>query len=399
MISTAIILAQDDKGLQPIFGIPAVLRLLTLLLQEGIQSIHLVGQVKPFVRLLSEFIPDDAFHQVEDPALLGEVSEKLLFSKDERVLILKANYVIDRLSLTRLMDTSPGGWTYFMKADGGNPSEGFYVVNPDELVSALQALWLPDAAGTKISDKAQIVQGFASLPVVVNGGKSRQIAEARLITALSFQTESSDSFMARHVDRRVSRFISKKIVGTRITPNQVTLGGMTIGLVGAFLLSQPDYWFQLVGSLLFLFCVVVDGVDGEIARLRLQETRLGHYLDIITDNIVHLAVFIGMAFGLYRKTGSEIYLNALWFLIAGFFLCAVVVYHYLLKRSRDELKRSPRLVQLLALVTNRDFAYLVAALAAVHRLEWFFIGSTIGTYLFAFSLWAISTRKTEATVS
>jgi hypothetical protein len=106
-----------------------------------------------------------------------------------------------------------------------------------------------------------------------------------------------------------------------------------------------------------------------------------------------------MAFGLYNETDNVIYLYALWFLMGGFCLCVVSVYYCILRRSPDEIKRSPRLLRLMALLTNRDFAYLVAALAVVHRLDWFLIGSAAGTYLFAFTLWAISIHETRVAVS
>ena len=44
----------------------------------------------------------------------------------------------------------------------------------------------------------------------------------------------------------------------------------------------------------------------------------------------------------------------------------------------------------MALLTNRDFAYLVAAFALFHRLDWFFIGTAVGTFLFAGTLWVIN---------
>jgi hypothetical protein len=43
----------------------------------------------------------------------------------------------------------------------------------------------------------------------------------------------------------------------------------------------------------------------------------------------------------------------------------------------------------MALLTNSDFAYLVVASALIHRLNWFLIGTTVGTYLFAVTLWAM----------
>jgi phosphatidylglycerophosphate synthase len=248
-------------------------------------------------------------------------------------------------------------------------------------------------------DKAQPVQGVDGLPYALDGGEEQaKIAEAKLMEAQAFQTKEEDGFLARHLNRRVSRFISRGLVLTPVTPNQITLVGASIGMAGAFLLSWAGYWPKLIGSLLFLLCIIVDGVDGEIARLKLQATSFGHYLDIITDNIVHIAIFAGITLGLYRDSPNPEYFGILCFLIGGFGLCGVAVYQCILKRSPDELRQSPQTIRIMALLSNRDFAYIVVALALVQRLHWFLLGAALGTYLFAATLWVMSfyERRTVA---
>jgi len=398
MIKAALILASDDKGLQPVFGIPAVRRLFLLIHQAGLEAIHIIGHVNSLTPIFSDCIASPSFHHVENPALLDRVVEGIGLSREEEVLVLKANYVIDRCSFARLIEASDSSGRYFMEAMGDNPAEGLYVARFADLVFLLRSLWSSDGLNLKVLDKWEKVSGIAGLPYVIGKEKERmKISEAKLIAALSCQTATDDGFLARHFDRKVSRSISKKLVNSKVTPNQITLAGMTIGLIGAFLLSRPGYWPQLIGSLLFLFCVVADGVDGEVARLRLEETPFGHYLDVVTDNIVHIAIFVGIAFGLYHETGEVGYLRVLWFLVGGFGLCALAVYQCILKRNPNELKQSSKSLQLMSLLTNRDFAYLVVALAAVHRLNWFLLGAAVGTYLFAGALWVMRICEKRAT--
>ena len=72
---------------------------------------------------------------------------------------------------------------------------------------------------------------------------------------------------------------------------------IAIGLCGApFFLSALWYW-QTVGALLFLLHSIVDGCDGELARLRFQESRFGGILDFWGDNIVHVGIFACIAVG------------------------------------------------------------------------------------------------------
>ena len=109
--------------------------------------------------------------------------------------------------------------------------------------------------------------------------------------------------MSRHVERRISLAITRRLVGTRITPNQMTLVSLTIGLLGApfFLSAEPLQ--QIAGSLLFLTHSILDGCDGELARLKFQESPTGARLDFWGDNLVHVAVFGCMAGGLVHGRG------------------------------------------------------------------------------------------------
>lgn len=389
-IKTAIILAPDEKGELPVFGISVIRRIVLLVRQIGIQTIYVVGRVNPLRPIVSDLLTPIAFHQVEDPELLDRVLNSLAIPGGERVLALKANHVVDKYSLTRLMEAAAAQNLYSLRTKEKGETDGIYVVSLPDLVPLLKILWSPPSGAPSLLDKAHQVRGASGLPYAIEQGADQtEISEAKLAAGLAFQTKERDGFLARHLDRRVSRFISKRLAHTSVTPNQITLAGVTIGLIGALLLSRPGYWPQLIGSFLFLSFAVMDGVDGEVSRLRLQDSQFGYYLDMITDNIVNVAIFSGIAFGLYHDTGDGIYLKLLLFLVGGFGLCAISVYYNILRRSQDELKQSPKITRFMALLTNSDFAYLVVASALIHRLNWFLIGTTVGTYLFAVTLWAM----------
>ena len=261
----------------------------------------------------------------------------------------------------------------------------------------LSALCFDPLSAPSVLSGAKPLQGAPGLPCAVGaGGQEAKTCEARLFASLATRVKADDSFLSRHVNRRISRFASKRVVHTRITANQITLINGIIGLAGGFFLSLPGYWQHLLGTLLFLFCVIMDGADGEIARLKLQESSFGQLLDYTVDNVVHVAIFAGIAVGLYRDTGHGRYFLVLAVLFAGFGLCALAVNRHILKRTPDQLKHAPPIIRLMAtLLTNRDFAYLVLAFSVVGRLDWFLLGTAFGTYLFAATLMlaALSERR------
>jgi len=131
-------------------------------------------------------------------------------------------------------------------------------------------------------------------PMVVATLQDIRVAERRLLRGL---VKGTDGFMARHFDRRISLQISRQLAPTSVTPSQITLLSTAVGLCGApFFLSAHWSW-QTVGALLFLLHSIVDGCDGELARLKFQESRYGGILDVWGDNVVHVAIFACIAAG------------------------------------------------------------------------------------------------------
>jgi phosphatidylglycerophosphate synthase len=171
---------------------------------------------------------------------------------------------------------------------------------------------------------------------------------------------------------------------TAITPNQITFTSALLGLSGACLLAQPGYVWQVLGSLLFLLSTIIDGCDGEIARLTFQESAFGAKLDIVMDNVVHLFLFPGMALGLYRQQHDPLYLILGAVVMVGMLL-SMVVYIPSRLHPRQSHSAQTRLHDSLA---SRDFAYLLPILAVCQRLHWFLWATAVGTYVFAIA-WAV----------
>ncbi|MGE5147035.1 MAG: CDP-alcohol phosphatidyltransferase family protein, partial [Candidatus Eiseniibacteriota bacterium] len=139
-------------------------------------------------------------------------------------------------------------------------------------------------------------------PLLVATKADRRTAERRLLRGL---VKDTDGFMARHVERPISLAVSRLLAPTPVTPNQMTLISVAIGLIGApFFLSSAALW-QTVGALLLLAHSILDGCDGELARLRYQESRWGGILDFWGDNVVHAAVFACMGIGWSRAIEAD----------------------------------------------------------------------------------------------
>ncbi len=238
--------------------------------------------------------------------------------------------------------------------------------------------------------RASVMHTASYLPFALNGRvEDRDEAEDRLARALKDETAQTDAPLARYIDRNLSWRISKRLARTSITPNQVTICNTMVGLTSAWMFASPSYWMRLLGSVLFLFSIMVDGVDGELARLTMSETKFGGMLDVTTDNIVHVAVFAGIFWGCYRNSGSSSYLYLIPVVLGGFALCGLATY---LALSIDA-KGAEQWLGKIDRISGRDFAYLLVILALVDKLGFFAWGAAFGTYVFAFILmWATYRR-------
>ncbi|HEY6519915.1 MAG TPA: CDP-alcohol phosphatidyltransferase family protein [Roseiarcus sp.] len=226
-------------------------------------------------------------------------------------------------------------------------------------------------------------------PMIVETPADVGAAERRLLKSLVKET---DGFMARHVERPISLQISRRLAGTAITPNQMSLISVAVGVSGGpfFLSSRPV--LQTIGALLFLAHSILDGCDGELARLKFQQSRWGGILDFWGDNVVHTVIFGCMGVGWSLAAGSIWPLALGAGAVLGTLGSAGFVY-WRLMRSKDggdtlftSVSDTPErpLTRLLDSASRRDFIYLVILLALFGRSNWFLVMAGIGAPIYFF---------------
>lgn len=103
----------------------------------------------------------------------------------------------------------------------------------------------------------------------------------------------TDGIVSRWINRPLSLAITRRLANTRVMPNHISIFTMLLGLSSGLLVMQGGYWMGLSGAFLLQVQSVLDGVDGELARLRSQTSRLGQWLDTISDDLASLSFLIG----------------------------------------------------------------------------------------------------------
>src|SRR3984893_2689888 len=94
----------------------------------------------------------------------------------------------------------------------------------------------------------------------------------------------------------------------RFTPNAVSVTGMLFGILSAFAYFRySDGRFAITGFSLMIAWHVMDGADGQLARLTQTYSYFGKVLDGISDNVTFLAVYTALAISLSHEYGDWMY--------------------------------------------------------------------------------------------
>jgi len=110
-----------------------------------------------------------------------------------------------------------------------------------------------------------------------------------------------DGVVSRLFNRKVSGFISRRICSLPVRPNHVTLFNLMLAAAACWLMAAGHL---LAGALTAQFYSIVDGVDGELSRLKHQGSWFGAWLDNLTDRLCDWLIICGAAWSVTR-TGSS----------------------------------------------------------------------------------------------
>ena len=197
---------------------------------------------------------------------------------------------------------------------------------------------------------------------------------------------SNDSFLDKNITRFFSRQITRLFLQTNLSPNIITLFSLILGLIAAIYFGQGIYKNNLIGVGFLLLSTWVDCTDGEIARLKFMESKIGGKLDIICDNLVHIAVFFFIGIGLYQSTNKSIFLTFGTLAVVGTLICFIIlsssIIHEKENSSREKLNFSVK-NDLISKLANRDFIYLLFIMSVIDRLDIFIFITALGSIAFS----------------
>lgn len=198
--------------------------------------------------------------------------------------------------------------------------------------------------------------------------------------------------VSRYLNRRLSRPIARLLAPTPVTPNQVSVASLLVafGALAAFATGQA-----IAAGVLIQTSSVVDGVDGDLARLQRRASRFGGVLDAVLDRYADAAIVGGMTWWAWSHpevAGPQPLVVGL-AALSGFFLVSY-------SRARLEAEGYGALLTGGALLASRDVRLLLAAIgSAFGQTYWTLIVLGSMSYLvLGWRLWRASRPpRTHAT--
>ena len=164
-----------------------------------------------------------------------------------------------------------------------------------------------------------------------------------------------DGYVSRYLNRRLSDPMARLLARTPVTPNRITVAAFSIAVLSfvSFVLGQ-----NIVAGILAQLSSVVDGADGQLARLKGMSSAFGGFLDAVLDRYADALVVLGLTIW---SAANETY-PGIW--IAGFLAVAgVLCISYTRARiGSGHQHLFDRGIQSLA---SRDIRMLVIAVGAI----------------------------------
>jgi len=390
-VHCAVVLGSSPQAATPVAGVPIAVRAILALHEAGFRDLALLAPGRP--RWAAEPLAQRGV-PVRWLEGLTDAESSASWAADRLTLLLSGDVLVDATAARMLRGAGRGPvWTAAGRRVGVVCEAADIPARADDI--ALGVEWRADGA-MPLEHTREGTRIRTGLAVQLEPRGSARDLESALLDHIGDRS-TSDSYLATLIDRPLSRPLTRLFLRTTLSPFHVTLLSVAIGLLGAAGLATVSYWGRLAGVLLLVASVVLDCVDGDLARARLSQSAEGARLDVVGDYVVHLAVFLGLATGLWRgglpPSGFWAALALLGGVVAAMAAVHVLFIRPALRQGGDlhwagdaESLRGRRGASIAEKLASRDYTYLLLVLAVLGHLEWFLYAAAGGAWVFTAAL-------------
>ena len=136
----------------------------------------------------------------------------------------------------------------------------------------------------------------------VRNADEQRAARKLIFTIL---VKPQDNAITRVLYRPISMPLTRLLVGTPVTPNQVSYAVAVLVAIGCYFAAHANFSSVIAGTAIILAASYLDCCDGEIARLKLMSSRFGAWLDTIVDELSSFGYMVAVGIHCQRHFGAN----------------------------------------------------------------------------------------------
>lgn len=152
--------------------------------------------------------------------------------------------------------------------------------------------------------------------------------KAEKILLDNLRDKFNDGPVSRYLNRPISAMFSRRLVKSNVTPNQISLLSFLCSVLAAGLFALGGYLTLLLGGILAQFASIIDGCDGEVARLKYQSSDYGGWFDAVLDRYADAFLLFGLTWHLLAAGGNGLVLFTGFMAIIGSFMLSYTADKY-----------------------------------------------------------------------
>jgi len=201
----------------------------------------------------------------------------------------------------------------------------------------------------------------------IDDEKAHKKAEKTLMDSL--RGKSNDGPVSDWLNRPISTRLSKLLVNFNITPNQISFFSFVLSMIAAGLFALGNYWLLALGGIIAQLASIIDGSDGEVARLKYLSSDYGGWFDAVLDRYADAFLLFGLTWYAYSQDLFPWALGVGFLAIIGSFMLSYTAdkYDKLMKNRIQKGMRMGRDVRVFLIFLGAIFnqVYLILIVIAI----------------------------------
>lgn len=307
-------------------GVPLLVRVLATAARSGVRSVLVVHPPEVAADWLREHLRSPLLSAVSvqlvcadrefDPAVAGDW-QRIAGQLDQKFLWLPWNVVTLKKTLAALVAAG--------ESDGrgvrSSPPEASGSAPPS--AGALSGALSEQAVPALIVTRTLVGDHHGGLPaylgdphlprlaspdgpgIAVNSDETARAAERMLVGGAG---KASDGIYSTF-NRRLCRPSVRWLLRTPVSANMVSIAGIPVVALAGYWYAQGNWMASIAGSLTYFVSVLLDEIDGMLARTKFSESPFGTWLDTMSDYLGYLILWVGMSVGLWRQHHDTVWLR------------------------------------------------------------------------------------------